>query len=459
MTPLSPSHLLAAAWPFLGMTCESPNGRDPLLQLMFRALGRPTNGSWSPAFVHHVGYWSHFDIGGEWSAWPLPATNDPDDLAKFALVRGIDAPTPARGDVYLRWSPTTERHVRAGIIARVEESFSHPVTGMLCWWCRTIRRQHDRPRGPRRTGHPRRPPAGLGGERGPLHPLAGARRETARFGPRGEWIREGRARCRSARGMSGLASVAGLPAERSRNMLDPGQRDAARRVHTPSRREGPMGLVDSLRTAIAAIRFPVFGPSGEHGRTFRHQVPNIRAVCHKLALRRLGDPDAAEDIAQKVLVKVVEDREKKKPVLDGSCSLEAILRRLVECEIADQYRMDSRRQERDEEFMRRREGSYDSWREADARQREAELDAIYLRARGKLSETQRLVHDLQMGEEELSRREIGERLGMSVGAVRIREDGADLVIRAEYEAAGVTPPPRRRNGRPGDTRSGEEGVQ
>lgn len=138
MTPLSPLLLIATAGAFVGTGVESETSRGRLLDLMFTRVGQPNHGPWSPAFVHYAGYWSHYDVRGEYSSWPLPATNAPRDLVAFGEERRICLPEPERGDVFLLWSPSRKEHTRAGIIAEVEDRLMYPRTRRPYWVCRTI---------------------------------------------------------------------------------------------------------------------------------------------------------------------------------------------------------------------------------------------------------------------------------------------------------------------------------
>jgi hypothetical protein len=97
-----------------------------------------TDVGWSAAFVHHVGYWSHFDHRSGTSVWPLPDTGSCSDLAAFAarhLVLAADAPEP--GDVYLLWSPAKKEFVRTGIVLSRSRRFRHP-SGRRHYECLTI---------------------------------------------------------------------------------------------------------------------------------------------------------------------------------------------------------------------------------------------------------------------------------------------------------------------------------
>jgi len=89
----------------------------------------------SAAFVHHAGYWSHFDHRLATSIWPLPCTGSCTDLADFAAEEGIlMADAPEAGDIYLLWSPAKKLFARAGIVVgRVRPvSFPSGRTGHEC---------------------------------------------------------------------------------------------------------------------------------------------------------------------------------------------------------------------------------------------------------------------------------------------------------------------------------------
>jgi hypothetical protein len=93
---------------------------------------------WSATFVHHAGYWSHFDYRIEASIWPLPATSSCEELAAFAgdnFVLADDEPNP--GDIYLLWSPAKKRFVRSGIILGVTRRQVYP-SGRMGYECLTV---------------------------------------------------------------------------------------------------------------------------------------------------------------------------------------------------------------------------------------------------------------------------------------------------------------------------------
>ena len=120
--PLSPHFLITAALALVDVEATGDNEGDGISASLARRYRVP-NGladdaaadvtesaasaaatrmaeGWSAAFVHHVGYWSHFDHRLGASVWPLPATQSCAELAAFAasnFVLAADAPQP--GDV------------------------------------------------------------------------------------------------------------------------------------------------------------------------------------------------------------------------------------------------------------------------------------------------------------------------------------------------------------------------
>lgn len=137
MVPLSPSLLIAAAGALVGAGVESETSRG-LLDRMFTGVGQPNQGPWSTAFVHHVGYWSHYDLRGRYSSWPLPATNEPRALAAFGEERAICLADPERGDVFVLWSAAAKQYTRSGIIVEVEERRVPRRFGRSAWICTAI---------------------------------------------------------------------------------------------------------------------------------------------------------------------------------------------------------------------------------------------------------------------------------------------------------------------------------
>src|SRR5690242_19020368 len=89
-------------------------------------------------FVHHTGYWSHFDHRHGTSVWPLPTTSSLAELAAFAdklLVLADDAPEP--GDIYQLWSPAKKTFVRTGIVLGCNRPLGYP-SGRTGYECLTI---------------------------------------------------------------------------------------------------------------------------------------------------------------------------------------------------------------------------------------------------------------------------------------------------------------------------------
>ena len=128
MLPLSPALLIAAANAFVGLddsTEEAPDSRPLRAQFLREVRVTRANvatAAWHTAFVHHVGYWSHYDGAGMHSSWPLPPTNDPSLLAHFARRKDVLVTLPAPGDIFLLWSPRRRTFVRSGIVERIVET-------------------------------------------------------------------------------------------------------------------------------------------------------------------------------------------------------------------------------------------------------------------------------------------------------------------------------------------------
>jgi hypothetical protein len=93
---------------------------------------------WSAAFVHHAGYWSHFDYRLEASVWPLPATSSCAVLADFAAEHfALCSDEPRPGDIYLLWSPAKKRFMRTGIILGRSRQQVY-ASGRIGYECLTI---------------------------------------------------------------------------------------------------------------------------------------------------------------------------------------------------------------------------------------------------------------------------------------------------------------------------------
>jgi hypothetical protein len=93
-------------------------------------------------FVHFAGFWSHFDIDDRASSWPLPPSEQMEQLAEFAAQHGVIASSPAIGDVFLLASLDGQRYIRAGIIATVE-AVTATLNDGLEFVCNTIEGEFD----------------------------------------------------------------------------------------------------------------------------------------------------------------------------------------------------------------------------------------------------------------------------------------------------------------------------
>ena len=126
MKTLSPTHLISAANAFVGFGEDHPGrSRGRLVHRFLTQVGVPggaiENASWDVAFVHHVGYWSHYDHRSARSAWPLPISVDANILARFAKREGVLESKPVAGDLFLLMGPDREKYTRAGIVTGVED--------------------------------------------------------------------------------------------------------------------------------------------------------------------------------------------------------------------------------------------------------------------------------------------------------------------------------------------------
>ena len=141
MIPLTPAFLIAGASGFVGMRETGPN-RGQMIDIFLKGVGLEPIGNdpgqpWCAAFVHHVGYWSHYDHASAKSSWPLRATGSCYYLGLDAKQKGILKEEPLDGDVFLVWSPALMRFAHTGVVARVRERGKTP--GGNRWFdCDTI---------------------------------------------------------------------------------------------------------------------------------------------------------------------------------------------------------------------------------------------------------------------------------------------------------------------------------
>ena len=134
MIPLSPALLVAAASSLVG---AKPGADNALVDLFLREVRQPPGQPWSVAFVHHVGFWSHYDHRVARSSWPLPATASCLELGEFARVRAAIKQEPAIGDVFLEYSPVFKRFIHAGIVVSVDGARATP-RGDTRFVCSTV---------------------------------------------------------------------------------------------------------------------------------------------------------------------------------------------------------------------------------------------------------------------------------------------------------------------------------
>ena len=126
----------------MGLREEGGNNRGPLVELFLRGVEQPPGEPWCAAFVHHVGYWSHFDYAAERSAWPLPATASCYMLGAYARERGVLHEEPEEGDVFLLWNAKLARFAHTGVVVRVRGKGETP--GGTQWFdCDTIEGNTD----------------------------------------------------------------------------------------------------------------------------------------------------------------------------------------------------------------------------------------------------------------------------------------------------------------------------
>ncbi|HVT38696.1 MAG TPA: hypothetical protein VHE78_06620 [Gemmatimonadaceae bacterium] len=161
MIPLSPALLVAAANALVGLDEEDESGRmariflremnAPLVTPEEGALpdggesGRfstPSRVTWDTAFVHHVGWWAHYDAEGDASSWPFRPSASCDELRAFAAKYDALCTDPLPGDLFLLWSPAREASFRTGILVRAGDVHTDPE-GRKYRECATIEGDSD----------------------------------------------------------------------------------------------------------------------------------------------------------------------------------------------------------------------------------------------------------------------------------------------------------------------------
>jgi hypothetical protein len=142
MTPLTPTFLIAAASSLVGLSDEGGTNRGPMIDLFLREVNRRPGEPWCAAFVHHVGYWSHFASFVKRSSWPLPSTASCHALGEYAKARGVLLEEPHDGDVFLLWHAPITQFAHAGIVERVRDRGA--MAGGTEWFdCDTIEGNSD----------------------------------------------------------------------------------------------------------------------------------------------------------------------------------------------------------------------------------------------------------------------------------------------------------------------------
>lgn len=136
MIALDPVRLIAAASSFVGIGEEGGNNRGQVVELFLRQVRQPPGQPWCAAFVHHVGYWSHFDAVSKSSSWPLPATASCWELGEYASNRAVLRRDPEPGDVFLVHSAALRRFAHTGIVVGVVKT--EASRGDTVYTCTTI---------------------------------------------------------------------------------------------------------------------------------------------------------------------------------------------------------------------------------------------------------------------------------------------------------------------------------
>jgi hypothetical protein len=140
--PLTPGFLIAAAASLVGVREEGGTNRGQMIDLFLRGVNRQPGEPWCAAFVHHVGYWSHFASGAKRSGWPLPPTASCKALAQYAREQQVLRKEPHDGDVFLLWHAPIAQFAHTGIVERVRDLGA--MEGGTEWFdCDTIEGNSD----------------------------------------------------------------------------------------------------------------------------------------------------------------------------------------------------------------------------------------------------------------------------------------------------------------------------
>ena len=142
MTPLTPSFLIATASAFVGVEAETGTTRGQMVDRFLASVHTLPGEPWDAAFVHYVGYWSHFHHVTRKSTWPLPATPYPWALGAHARHERILEREPVIGDVFLMFGEASREFVRVGIVVEVDNPELRP-SGARWYRCTTIEGDTD----------------------------------------------------------------------------------------------------------------------------------------------------------------------------------------------------------------------------------------------------------------------------------------------------------------------------
>src|SRR5438105_9608564 len=113
MIPLTPALLVASANAFVG--------RTQVHTLNASLVGLLEAGhAWCIAFLHYVGYWSHFETFRHGSSWPCPLVRSCAELGDFAAARGILRKDAHIGDVFLMFSHDRGCFAHTGVVVGAE---------------------------------------------------------------------------------------------------------------------------------------------------------------------------------------------------------------------------------------------------------------------------------------------------------------------------------------------------
>ena len=122
MIPLTPALLVATAQAFVDLGEEGGDNRGQMVELFLKGVGQKAGAPWCAAFVHHVGYRSHFDHRLDDSSWPLPATASCWALHDFAERHKLLRDTPRFGDVFLVKAKGANMYIHTGIVVTLDDA-------------------------------------------------------------------------------------------------------------------------------------------------------------------------------------------------------------------------------------------------------------------------------------------------------------------------------------------------